>query len=146
MEEKRVTIIEPTKSPRSMIKDKFKKKKVAAYCRVSTEQEEQINSYEVQVSHYTERINNEPDWKFAGIFADKGISGTSVKKRDEFNRLIRLCKRGKVDMIITKSISRFSRNTLDCLKYVRLLKSLNIDVFFEEQYNVPINQYKDLKK
>lgn len=107
--------------------------RVVAYCRVSTQQEEQLNSYETQVRHYTEAINAEPNWRFAGIYADKGISGTSVKKRDEFNRMIRACKRGTVDLILTKSISRFARNTVDCLKYVRLLRDLNVDVYFEEQ-------------
>ena len=107
--------------------------RVVAYCRVSTKQEEQLNSYETQVKHYTEKIRGEPKWKLVEIFADKGITGTSVKNRDEFNKMIRLCKKKKVDMIITKSISRFARNTLDCLKYTRLLKSLGVDVFFEEQ-------------
>lgn len=107
--------------------------RVAAYCRVSTKQEEQLNSYENQYKFYTDKINSEPGWTMAGIFADKGITGTSVKKRDEFNRLIQKCKRGKVDMIITKSIARFARNTLDCLKYTRMLKELGVDVFFEEQ-------------
>lgn len=79
--------------------------RVAAYCRVSAKQEEQLNSYENQVEHYTHRINSEKDWQLEGIYADKGISGTSVKKRDEFNRMIRRCKQGKIDMIITKSIA-----------------------------------------
>ena len=103
------------------------------YCRVSTKQEEQLNSYENQVQHYTERINSENGWTLEGIYADKGISGTSVKNRDEFNRMIRRCKQGKIDMIITKSIARFARNTVDCLKYVRLLNDLGVDVYFEEQ-------------
>ena len=103
------------------------------YCRVSTKQEEQLNSYENQVEHYTERINSENGWTLEGIYADKGISGTSVKNRDEFNRMIRRCKQGKIDMIITKSIARFARNTVDCLKYVRLLNDLGVDVYFEEQ-------------
>lgn len=107
--------------------------RVAAYCRVSTKQEEQLNSYENQVQHYTERINSENGWTLEGIYADKGISGTSVKNRDEFNRMIRRCKQGKIDMIITKSIARFARNTVDCLKYVRLLNDLGVDVYFEEQ-------------
>lgn len=96
--------------------------RVVAYCRVSTEQEEQLNSYEVQKQAYTEKINSNPEWKLAGIYADKGITGTSVKKRDGFNDMIKFCKRGKVDMIIVKSISRFARNTMDCLKYTRWLK------------------------
>lgn len=107
--------------------------RVAAYCRVSTKEEEQLNSYEVQRRYYTERISSEPKWILVEIFADKGITGTSVKKRDEFNRMIKQCKSGKIDMIITKSISRFARNTVDCLQYVRLLKELGVDVFFEEQ-------------
>ena len=82
---------------------------------------------------YTERINSENGWTLEGIYADKGISGTSVKNRDEFNRMIRRCKQGKIDMIITKSIARFARNTVDCLKYVRLLNDLGVDVYFEEQ-------------
>lgn len=85
------------------------------------------------MEHYTHRINSEKDWQLEGIYADKGISGTSVKKRDEFNQMIRRCKQGKIDMIITKSIARFARNTVDCLKYVRTLKDLGVDVYFEEQ-------------
>ena len=107
--------------------------RVAAYCRVSTQEEEQLNSYEVQCRYYREKIQNEPTWKLAGIFADRGISGTSTKKRDEFNKMIRACQRDSIDMIITKSISRFARNTADCLKYVHKLSQLNVVVFFEEQ-------------
>lgn len=128
-----VRIIPPTVSTTETIKTAHRQIRVVAYCRVSTKQEEQLNSYDVQKRYYTERINAEPDWCFVGIFADKGITGTSVKKRDEFNKMIRLCKRGKVDMIITKSISRFARNTLDCLKYTRMLKEIGVDVYFEEQ-------------
>ena len=91
------------------------------------------NSYEVQCRYYKEKIGNEPSWKYAGIYADKGISGTSTKKRDAFNRMIRACQRGSIDMIITKSISRFARNTADCLKYIHKLNRLNVVVFFEEQ-------------
>lgn len=87
----------------------------------------------MQKQYYTEKINSEPKWCLAGIYADKGITGTSTKNRDEFNKMIRDCKKGKIDRIITKSISRFARNTLDCLKYVRMLKEINVDIFFEEQ-------------
>lgn len=128
-----VRVIEPTISVRESIKNHYRVLRVAAYCRVSTKQEEQLNSYENQVEHYTERINSENGWTLEGIYADKGISGTSVKNRDEFNRMIRRCKQGKIDMIITKSIARFARNTVDCLKYVRLLNGLGVDVYFEEQ-------------
>ncbi|MBR4455480.1 MAG: recombinase family protein [Solobacterium sp.] len=109
------------------------KLKVAAYCRVSTESEEQATSYEAQVKHYTEYITNHPGWQLAGIYADEGISGTNTKKREEFNRLIEDCMGGKIEMVITKSISRFARNTLDCLQYIRELKDKNIPVFFEKE-------------
>ena len=111
----------------SQVKKNYRPLRVAAYCRVSTQQEEQLNSYGVQVRHYTEQINAEPGWTLVGIFADKGITGTSVKKRDEFNKMIRQCKQGKIDMIITKSIARFSRNTVDCLQHTRLLKDMGVD-------------------
>lgn len=130
---KRVRTILATVQPLNVYSTEYLLKRVAAYCRVSTKQEEQLNSYETQVRYYTDRINREPGWKLAGIYADKGITGTSMKKRDEFNKLIRQCKRGKVDMIIVKSISRFARNTLDCLKITRMLRELKVDVYFEEQ-------------
>ena len=128
-----VRVIPATIDVAKEIKEAYRQIRVAAYCRVSTNQEEQLNSYEVQKNYYAEKINSEPKWTLVDIFADKGITGTSVKKRDEFNRMIRMCKRGKIDMIITKSISRFARNTVDCLTYVRKLKDMNVDVFFEEQ-------------
>lgn len=112
---------------------KKQKTRVAAYCRVSTEFEEQESSYDVQVEHYTTYINSNPQWELVEVYADDGISGTNTKKRDEFNRMIEDCKAGKIDMILTKSISRFSRNTVDCLKYTRELKALNIAVFFEKE-------------
>lgn len=112
---------------------KTQKTRVAAYCRVSTEFEEQESSYDVQVEHYTTYINSNPEWELVEVYADDGISGTNTKKRDEFIRMIEDCKAGKIDMILTKSISRFSRNTVDCLKYTRELKALNIAVFFEKE-------------
>jgi len=130
---KTVRRIQATINPAEQIKKTYRQIRVAAYCRVSTKQEEQLNSYENQVNYYTEKVNGEPKWTLVGIFADKGITGTSTKKRDEFNKLMRLCKNGKVDMIIVKSISRFARNTVDCLKYVRMLKEIGVDVYFEEQ-------------
>ena len=87
--------------------------KVAAYCRVSTDSDEQATSYEMQVEHYTEYITKNPEWELVDIYADDGISGTNTKKREEFNQMIEDCMAGKIDMIITKSISRFARNTLD---------------------------------
>ena len=101
------------------------KLRVAAYCRVSTDSDEQATSYEAQIEHYTEFIQKNPEWVLAGIFADDGISGTNTKKRDEFNRMIDECHAGNIDMIITKSISRFARNTLDCLKFIRELKDIS---------------------
>jgi len=107
--------------------------KVAAYCRVSTDSEDQANSYEAQVSYYTDYISKNPKWRYAGIYADEGITGTMVKKRKRFNDLIKDSQKGKVDLILTKSVSRFARNTVDSLNYVRKLKSMGIGVFFEEQ-------------
>ena len=107
--------------------------RVAAYCRVSTDSDEQATSYETQIEHYTAFIKKNPDWEFAGIFADDGISGTDTRKREEFNRMIEECMEGKIQMVITKSISRFARNTLDCLKYIRQLKDRGIPVFFEKE-------------
>lgn len=106
---------------------------MAAYCRVSTDQLEQLSSYEAQVAYYTNFINNSPEYEFAGVFADEGISGTNTKKREQFNKMIEDCKAGKIDVIITKSISRFARNTLDTLNYVRQLKDLGIGVTFEKE-------------
>lgn len=108
------------------------KKKVATYCRVSVEKDAMFHSLANQVSYYQEYISSNPDWIFAGIYVDEGISGTKVN-RPEFNRMIGDCKEGKIDMIITKSISRFARNTMLLLETTRLLKSLNVDVYFEEQ-------------
>ena len=131
---KNITVI-PARSNRSSLAENLepKKKRVAAYCRVSTDQEEQLSSYEAQVNYYTNYIEKHPDYEFAGIYADEGISGTTTKKREQFNRMIEDCKAGKIDMIITKSISRFARNTLDCLNFVRQLKDLGIGVTFEKE-------------
>ncbi len=109
------------------------KTRVAAYCRVSTDQEEQLSSYEAQVRYYTNHIQNNSLYEFAGIYADEGITATNTKKRDEFNRMIKDCREGKIDRIITKSISRFARNTVDCLNYVRELKEMGIGITFEKE-------------
>src|SRR5699024_1160183 len=111
----------------------FEQLRVAAYCRVSTDYDEQASSYETQVAHYKELIQKEPTWEFAGIYADDGISGTNTKKREQFNQMIAACKAGKIDLIVTKSISRFARNTIDCLKYIRDLKAINVAIFFEKE-------------
>ena len=131
---KNITVIPARKRVGSTAaKEKIKKLRVDAYCRVSTETEEQNLSYEVQVAHYTEFIKKNTEWEFAGIFADDGISGTNTKKREEFNRMIEECMEGNIDLVITKSISRFARNTLDCLKYIRQLKEKYIAVYFEKE-------------
>ena len=114
-------------------KEEVKKLRVAAYCRVSTDNEEQATSYETQIEHYTEFINKNPEWKFVKVYADDGISATSTKGREQFNAMIEDCKQGLIDMIFTKSISRFARNTVDCLNYIRMLKDMNIPVFFEKE-------------
>ncbi|MCD3216282.1 recombinase family protein [Clostridium botulinum C] len=107
---------------------------ICAYCRVSTDSDEQLTSYEAQVIYYEEYIKSKPEYEFCGIFADEGISGTNTKKRTQFNKMIESALAGKFDMIITKSISRFSRNTLDILKYIRILKEKGIGVYFEKEH------------
>ena len=131
---KNITVIPARRRVGNTVNKEVKPKlKVAAYCRVSTDSDEQSTSYEAQVEHYTNFIQKNEEWEFAGIFADDGISGTNTKKREEFNRMIAECMEGHIDMIITKSISRFARNTLDCLRYIRQLKEKNVPVFFEKE-------------
>ena len=127
-----VTVIEPKRSM-TVDKEKYRQKRVAAYCRVSTDSEEQLVSYANQKKVYTEMIGSRKDWCSAGMYADEGKSGTRADKRPEFNKMINDCLAGKIDYIITKSVSRFARNTVDCLDYVRMLKSKGIGVYFEEQ-------------
>ena len=107
--------------------------RVAAYCRVSTKEEDQLNSYEAQKNYYTDKIMENKSWTMADIFADEGITGTSAKKRADFMRMMKWCKQGKIDLILTKSVSRFARNTVDCLNYVRMLKAQGIAVYFEKE-------------
>ena len=131
---KNITVLPARKNAARQNNDDEKPKlRVAAYCRVSTDSDEQATSYETQIEHYTSYINGHPDWTLAGIFADDGISGTNTKKREEFNRMVDECMAGNIDMVITKSISRFARNTLDCLKYIRQLKEKSIPVYFEKE-------------
>ena len=115
------------------IKKAAKCLKVAAYCRVSTDDKEQKTSYEAQIQYYTDKINKNPEWQMAGIFADEGITGTQAKKRPEFLKMIRLCRQGKIDIILTKSLSRFARNTVDSLNYIRELRTLGIAVISEKE-------------
>ncbi len=114
-------------------KPRLKKLRVAAYCRVSTDDEEQLTSYNAQKEYYTRKIEENPNWTLARIYADEGITGTSLKKRDEFNRMIAACKRGSIDLILTKSVSRFARNTIDCLDTIRMLRGRGIPVYFEKE-------------
>ena len=132
-DEKPRVIIIPAKPEAVQTAAVAKQLRVAAYCRVSTEEEEQLSSYEAQCEYYTDKIMSNKEWTMAGIFADEGITGTSTKKRTEFLRMIRLCKQKKIDMILTKSIQRFARNTLDCINYTRILRDLGISVFFEKE-------------
>ena len=119
---------------------KIDRLRVAAYCRVSTDDEDQIKSYNSMVKYYTELIKNNNQWIFAGVYADKAITGTKVDKREDFQRLIQDCMDGMIDMVIAKSLPRFARNTLDTLKYVRMLKEKGIAVYFEVE---KINTMKD---
>ena len=131
--ERRVQMIPATRKITDPRSSHHGKQRVAAYCRVSTNNKEQINSYEAQKVYYTQKIEENPDWELAGIFADRGLSGTSLKKRDNFNKMIAACKRGRIDTILTKSLSRFARNTVDCLETVRMLRARGIGVIFEKE-------------
>lgn len=109
------------------------RKRVAAYARVSMESERMNHSLSAQISYYNSLIQKNPDWEFAGVYADNGISGTSTAKRDEFRRMVEDCEAGKIDIVLTKSIQRFARNTVDLLETVRHLKDLGIEVRFEKE-------------
>ena len=114
-------------------KNSMRKRRVAAYARVSTNNEEQLTSYEAQVDYYTKYILGRADWEFVKVYTDEGISGTNTKHRDGFNEMIADALAGKIDLIITKSVSRFARNTVDSLITVRKLKEEGIEVFFEKE-------------
>ena len=132
-DEKPRVIIIPPKPELQQTTTVTKQLRVAAYCRVSTKEEEQASSYEAQCEYYTDKIMSNKEWTMAGIFADEGITGTSTKKRTEFLRMIRQCKQKKIDLILTKSIQRFARNTLDCINYTRILRQFGIGVLFEKE-------------
>ena len=132
-DEKPRVIVIPPKPELQQTAAVTKQLRVAAYCRVSTDEEEQLSSYEAQCEYYTDKIMSNKEWTMAGIFADEGITGTSTKKRTEFLRMIRQCKQKKIDLILTKSIQRFARNTLDCINYTRILRQLGIGVLFEKE-------------
>lgn len=130
-----VTVIPAKKDlPVNVLSNEERRKlRVAAYARVSTNLEEQLTSYEAQVDYYTRYIQTKDEWEFAGVYTDEGISATNTKKRDGFNRMVADALAGKIDLIITKSISRFARNTVDTLTTVRKLKEKGIEVFFEKE-------------
>lgn len=111
-----------------------KRKRVAAYCRVSKDSEDSLHSLSAQVSHYNSLIQSNPEWEFAGVYYDEGISGTGTRKREEFQRLLRDAGEGKIDIILTKSISRFARNTVDLLETIRRLSSIGVEVKFEREH------------
>ena len=123
----RVITIEATEKPRAA------RLRVAAYARVSSSSADQLNSFAAQNDYYQSLIRSKENWTLADIFADEGITGTSARKRPEFLRMIRMCKQRKIDLILVKSISRFARNTVDCLNYIRTLKELGIAVYFEKE-------------
>ena len=124
--------MEITKLP--LRKKPVNKKKVAAYARVSMDCDNLLHSLANQVSYYTKLITDNPEWEFAGIYTDEGISGTSLKKRDEFNKMMDDARAGKIDIILTKSVSRFARNTVVLLESIRELKELGIEVRFEREH------------
>lgn len=131
--ERIVEVIPATWNPIDESAGEIRKLRVAAYCRVSTELEQQQSSYDIQIEYYTRHIMQNPNWIFAGVFADDGRSATNTFRRDDFNQLMDQCLKGKVDMVITKSISRFARNTVDCISWVRKLKEKNVAVYFEKE-------------
>ena len=131
--ERIVEVIPATWNPADESVREIRKLRVAAYCRVSTELEQQQSSYDIQIEYYTRHIMQNPNWIFAGVFADDGRSATNTFRRDDFNQLMNQCLKGKVDMVITKSISRFARNTVDCISWVRKLKEKNVAVYFEKE-------------
>ncbi|AEY67546.1 site-specific recombinase, DNA invertase Pin [Clostridium sp. BNL1100] len=128
---KKVVKIDPVKQ--QITRQLQPKKRVCAYCRVSTDSREQQNSFSAQLAYYKSLIENQEDWQFAGIYADEARSGTKLQKRDDFLRMMKDCEDGKIDMIITKSVTRFARNTVDSIQAIRKLKELGIAVFFEKE-------------
>lgn len=131
-----IIVIDPTQ------KEQPAKLRVAAYARVSSDSDDQENSFAAQVRAYNELIRSKPEWELADIYADEGITGTRTDKREDFLRLMRDCRKGKIDRVITKSISRFARNSMDCLKAVRELQSIGVGVFFEKE-NIDTSTLKD---
>src|SRR5665647_1372392 len=130
---KRITVLHPFPPIRLNNQKTDKKLRVAAYCRVSSASDEQLISYHTQVAHYENYIRSNPNYELAGMYADEGISGTDIRKREAFIAMMQSARDDKIDLIITKSLSRFGRNTLDCLNNMRELKTLGVDVYFEKE-------------
>lgn len=129
-----VTVIPATKNVHTKIPTNTRtRRKVAGYARVSTDSEEQLTSYEAQVDYYTHYIRSNPEWEYAGVYTDEGISATNTKHREGFNRMIKDALEGKINLIVTKSVSRFARNTVDSLTAVRTLKDHGCEVYFEKE-------------
>ena len=136
-----IIVINPTKTMETL----GRKLRVGAYVRVSSDSDDQENSYIVQYDYYTNLISSNPDWIFIDIYADEGITGTAMDKRDEFNRMVEDAKEGKLDLILTKSVSRFARNTLDCVEMERILKSYGVGVKFEKENINTINMSSEVE-
>jgi len=133
-----IEVIKPSNKYINQVTKEVIKKRVCAYARVSTDDEDQLNSYKAQIDEYTTRIQENEDWIFIGMFADQGISGTQTKKRPEFLKMIALARLNEVDLILVKSISRFARNTVDVLSLVRELRQIGVIIYFEKE-----NLYSD---
>ena len=130
----KVTVIPSTINPITKLPNNgLQKRKVAGYARVSTILDEQCSSYQAQVDYYTNLIKRNPEWEFVEVYADEGISGTNTKRRGGFNQMIQDALDGKIDLILTKSVSRFARNTVDSLTFIRKLKEKGVEVFFEKE-------------
>ena len=129
-----VTVIPPTINPLTHLsRVAVQKRRVAGYARVSTDSDEQFTSYEAQVDYYTQYIKRNPEWEFIKVYTDEGISGTNTKRRIGFNEMIADAMSGKIDLIVTKSVSRFARNTVDSLVTIRKLKEKGVEVYFEKE-------------
>ncbi|MDI6878316.1 MAG: recombinase family protein [Desulfitobacteriaceae bacterium] len=139
---KKITKIDPVKQ--QVVRQLNPKKRVCAYCRVSTDSREQQNSFTTQMEYYTALIENQEDWQFAGIYADEARSGTKLQKRDDFIRMLKDCEDGKIDMIITKSLTRFARNTVDSIEAIRRLKGLGVAVYFEKEHIDSLSEKSEL--
>lgn len=131
---KNITVIPATINPLTRLpKTAVQQRRVAGYARVSTDSEEQLTSYEAQVDYYTRYIRSRSDWQFVDVYTDEGISATNTKRREGFNRMVADALEGKIDLIVTKSVSRFARNTVDSLTTVRKLKEKGVEVYFEKE-------------